>query len=72
MDTTNRTFIVCPHCGFEDKEAHIEIFDDDENEADIDDIEVDVDCSECGKIFIVARNITVTYSTRKEDEQEKE
>jgi Zn ribbon nucleic-acid-binding protein len=44
--------MICPHCGFEDKDSWEQSDHCDENE-----------CDACGTIFSHERNVLVTYST---------
>ena len=52
-DTDYTDNIICPHCGYEDKDSW-ECSESGE-----------MDCRRCGEEFYMERDITVTYSTKK-------
>ena len=55
FDTEHRDFPICPHCGAEDKDAWMEFCDRGQN----------LECFQCGMVFHVERNVTVTFTTSK-------
>jgi hypothetical protein len=56
-DLSYTDFPVCPYCADVDVDAW---------ELDIDgDDSIETDCGACGHTYIVARQVSVTYSTRK-------
>lgn len=52
-DTENTDLVVCPYCGYEDRDSGE--FPDSGND----------DCAECGKEMHIEREVTVTYTTTK-------
>lgn len=60
IDYTHTENIVCPYCGHEDRDSNEVEFDGLEGEAE-------VDCGECCELFLVTRNVTVSYSSNKKE-----
>jgi predicted RNA-binding Zn-ribbon protein involved in translation (DUF1610 family) len=59
IDTDYQSNATCPYCGHVDADSWEIDF------GDFMDGEAEVDCPECGEPYIVTRNVTVDYSTRK-------
>lgn len=51
--------VVCPYCGWEDTDSQEIDFGSGSDET------TELDCGECGEIFIAHRIVTVDYSTEK-------
>ena len=67
MNTSYEVNVICPFCGYEDKDSweYGREYDEEWN---------DCECPGCGETFKMIRHITVDYSTFKpgtEDEEEK-
>jgi transcription elongation factor Elf1 len=60
FDTDYTRDPICPHCGHKQLNAW-ELFTDMEED-------VEMDCGECDKPFICSRQVEVSYSTDKIDE----
>ena len=61
IDHDNTNNLVCPYCGYEDRDSW-EVCPNDE------DLDV-CECGSCGKEFRAWRNISITYSTEKLDDE---
>ena len=61
IDHDNTNNLVCPYCGYEDRDSW-EVYPGEE------DLEV-CECGSCGKEFRAWRNISITYSTEKLDDE---
>ena len=48
--------ITCPHCGYQDRDSWDTEFDGNE---------IEIECGQCGELFLASRDESVTYSTRK-------
>jgi DNA-directed RNA polymerase subunit RPC12/RpoP len=59
IDTDYQSNATCPYCAHVDKDSWEIDF------GDCMDGDAEVDCPECGEPYIVTRNVTVDYSTRK-------
>lgn len=53
--------ITCPYCGYKDRDSWEAPDEDDEYE-----------CSDCGRAFQMVRNVTVTYSTYRIEQEDAE
>ena len=60
-ETRYNSEVTCPHCGY--------VFSD-SWEIDIDNYEEEIDCRKCEKPFLVYRDVTVTYCSRKKEKSE--
>jgi|GEM_PF-3920061 len=56
IDTKYQNNLICPHCGYEDKEPY-EVTGDEENG--------NTECGNCGKYYQFTRYINISYSTFK-------
>ena len=56
IDCNNRSNIVCPHCGYEERNSW------ELREADFGEI---MKCEDCGEWFIPEREVIINYSTSK-------
>lgn len=54
IDHENTSEIICPHCGYRDRDSWEKIGDDGET-----------DCDSCSEPFGYSRDVSVTYSTEK-------
>ena len=59
IDTDYTPNVVCPHCGYVDKDSWEIDF------GDSGDAETEIDCANCDEAFIACRMVTVDYSSRK-------
>ena len=62
-DTENTDFIVCPHCGYEDRDSWDVDFNNNETTY--------IECGDCGKEMFVERCVSVTYSSYKPSSKRK-
>lgn len=61
FDTDYKTNIVCPHCGYVDRDPwDVDFGPGVEGDAVI-------DCSDCGKSMSVQKTATIKYSSKKAD-----
>ncbi len=63
IDHSNTSEAVCPHCGNE-MDYTYELFFSSPSE-------VEWECEECGKPFVISQDLTVTYNTRTPQETTK-
>jgi transcription elongation factor Elf1 len=63
IDCEYKTYITCPHCGYEDRDSWETDFG---NSLEA---ETDVFCGGCEEEFTVARQAQITYSSRKREQQ---
>lgn len=53
--------IVCPYCGYKDPDSGDHDFGGDES--------MELDCGQCGKVFLAREVVSVAYTTYKIEEQ---
>lgn len=61
IDTDYQSEITCPYCGWKDRDSW-------DYSWGYGSEELGIECGKCEKEFIVYRDITVDYSSRKKDE----